>query len=657
VKRNLIILFLITSVLHVYSQINKATLSGAYVYNFARYTTWPAEALSDSFLLVLVSSQPELIEEFKTFAATRTLHNKPIQLILSSQGNIQLRKAPNLIFISKEKSNLFIQVYERYLSQPVLIVTESQTNKSMVMINFYNSTSGELLFEVNKANIINHNLAINPEILLSGGSEIDVAELYRQLQKSLEREHIRIEALNDSLLNLRTVINATIEKLDKQQKEILYQEQKLVDQERMLSKQEQEIAGRKNELSNQQLEIKEHQKEIEIQKALFVNQIKAIEEKSNELLEQQKLIDVQKAEIETSKRTLDKLTADISTKNEAINKQSSIINRQKSVLLLIVIVVVLFLFILILLLIAFNSKKKRNKILFEQKAEIEAINKRIRITNQKLFNTIGQLKETQSQLVSSEKMASLGVLTAGIAHEINNPVNFIYTGINSIKKDFDDLLSLYQIVEQLDPNTDNSERISEIDRTIRQLDMHETVDIIVQTIEDIKIGAERTANIIRGLRNFSRVDKDSMVLADIHEGIDTALLLLKNKFKQNISIEKKYSKLPCIECYPSKLNQAFLNILGNSIDSIEGQGKITITTNLTGNYVQIEIEDSGIGIPAANLDKIFDPFFTTKNVGKGVGLGLSITYGIINEHNGKIEVKSEENQGTVFTILLPCELN
>jgi len=251
-------------------------------------------------------------------------------------------------------------------------------------------------------------------------------------------------------------------------------------------------------------------------------------------------------------------------------------------------------------------------------------------------------------------MASLGVLTAGIAHEINNPVNFIYTGINSLNKDVVELTTLLtEILQQINARG-GDELIGSINEIKKDGELDEILEIIPQTIEDIKVGAERAAEIIKGLRNFSRLDKDSMQISNIHEGLDSALLLLRNKFKNHIAVKKEYSQLPEIECYPGKLNQAFINVLSNAIDAIEKEGTITIRTWANEEKIYIQIQDSGKGIPTDVIDKIYDPFFTTKSVGKGVGLGLSITYGIIQEHNGKIDVKSVQNSGTTFTISLPC---
>ncbi|MBN2756192.1 MAG: hypothetical protein JXR51_03370 [Bacteroidales bacterium] len=325
---------------------------------------------------------------------------------------------------------------------------------------------------------------------------------------------------------------------------------------------------------------------------------------------------------------------------------------------------ILFLLIIIIIGAFYTLRKIKNKrnIILSQKIEIETQNQEIISQNENLneqneilTNTLNKLKEAQMQLIHSEKMASLGVLTAGIAHEINNPVNFIYTGVNSIQKDFIDIDVILKQYNNLDPkNQDIKERIKNIEKLKKKYSFNEAYQAISQTLQDIKIGAERTTEIVQGLRNFSRSEKGEWILADIHEGIEASLLLLKNKYKNRIEIIKNYDfNIPKIECLPGKLNQAFLNIINNAIDSILNKGKIYISTEKINNYIFVKIKDTGDGIEDEVKKHIFEPFYTTKEIGKGVGIGLSITYTIIKEHNGKINVNTEIGKGTEFLIQLP----
>jgi|GEM_PF-1765224 len=270
-------------------------------------------------------------------------------------------------------------------------------------------------------------------------------------------------------------------------------------------------------------------------------------------------------------------------------------------------------------------------------------------------NLEGLVKQRTEELIQSEKMASLGVLTAGIAHEINNPINFISSGTHSLDNDFKDLLHILKKLKTVPKNEESlKERAENIRKIEEEFAINELIQYIPQTIEDIKEGINRTTEIIKGLLLYSRSDESELQKANIHKSIDGSLVLLKDKLKNTIQIVKKYNlDIEDIECYPGQLSQVFTNLIDNAIDAINNKGTITITTTLKNKQVVISIQDTGEGISDPNLTKIFDPFFTTKEVGKGTGLGLSICQGIINNHKGSIEVKSKDKKGTEFIITLP----
>ena len=276
--------------------------------------------------------------------------------------------------------------------------------------------------------------------------------------------------------------------------------------------------------------------------------------------------------------------------------------------------------------------------------------------NEELETILEELKETQSHLVQSEKMASLGALLAGISHEINNPVNFIYAGVNSIIKDFQDLSIVFDFLKTTDEKfIDLNTFLIKLKDLKKETEFETAYKATSETILDIKLGASRIKEIVDSLSKFSRLDVEKWKIANIHEEIEDVLVLLKNRYKHHIEIIKNYhSSLPLVECYPGKLNQVFMNIINNAIDAIDSEsGKITIKTDFTSNKVQVSIKDTGKGIKEEDKSKIFDPFFTTKDVGYGLGLGLSICYSIIQEHKGEIKVKSKLNHGTEFIILVP----
>jgi len=285
--------------------------------------------------------------------------------------------------------------------------------------------------------------------------------------------------------------------------------------------------------------------------------------------------------------------------------------------------------------------------------ERKKIEDELKFKNVQLNNLLENLKKTQAQLVDSEKMASLGQLTAGVAHEINNPINFVSGNVAPLKRDIDDILKVLNEYEAIIRENNLTDKFKDVESVKKEIDYLFLIEEINSLIVGIEEGAHRTTEIVKGLRNFSRLDENEFKSADIHEGIDSALLILRNKLRKNIEVIKDYGDLPRIQCFPGQLNQVFMNILNNAIQAIKGEGKIWIKTIKDDSNIKISIRDSGRGIEPDVQKRIFEPFYTTKGVGKGTGLGLSISYGIIEKHNGKITVKSEPGKGSEFIITLP----
>ncbi len=298
---------------------------------------------------------------------------------------------------------------------------------------------------------------------------------------------------------------------------------------------------------------------------------------------------------------------------------------------------------------------QKNIKLEQQKKKILTANEELNVQKEELQSTLENLKQTQSQLVQSEKMASVGQLTAGIAHEINNPVTFISGNVKPLIRDIKDIFAIINEYDSIVHKKNLQEKFKKVKYLKDKLDFSLISKEINNLLKGINEGANRTTEIVKGLRTFSRLDEDVLKIVDIHEGLDSTLILLRNEYKNRIEIIKEYGDIPHIECYPGKLNQVFMNILSNSIDAIEDKGAITIKTSKSKEYLQLSIKDTGKGMSEKVKSKVFEPFFTTKDVGKGTGLGLSIVLGIIEKHKGKIEVKSEIGEGTEFIISLPLQ--
>ncbi|MFT4850505.1 MAG: two-component system NtrC family sensor kinase [Sediminicola sp.] len=299
---------------------------------------------------------------------------------------------------------------------------------------------------------------------------------------------------------------------------------------------------------------------------------------------------------------------------------------------------------------------ENEKLIKEQNIVLE---ENVRTRTDELEITLRNLQNTQSQLVNQEKMASLGQLTAGIAHEINNPINFVSSNIIPLKRDIKDIMEIVEFYRSKGHSEFSPETKKEAKDLEDELELDYVLDEVNQLLKGMDDGARRTVEIVKGLRIFSRVDEQDVKKVDLHDGINSTIILLNSTMPSKIRIEREFGELPMVECLAGKINQVFMNIINNAVhalaDHIEtiNDPKISIRTSASIDYVRIEIEDNGLGMPKHVKDKIFEPFFTTKAVGKGTGLGLSIVYSIIENHKGTLEVETEEGQGTTFIITLP----
>ncbi|PYV08198.1 MAG: hypothetical protein DMG07_26485, partial [Acidobacteria bacterium] len=262
------------------------------------------------------------------------------------------------------------------------------------------------------------------------------------------------------------------------------------------------------------------------------------------------------------------------------------------------------------------------------------------------------LQNAQEQLVQTEKMASLGQLVAGIAHEIKNPLNFIYGNTSFLAeytRKLETLLESYEALRSL-----SAEDRAGMEKLKGEMNYAFIKEDLGTLIDNFSEGARRINAIVSDLRTFSRMDTDTISEIDLHAQLEMSLNLLRNQYKNRVEIHREYGDIPKIEGYSGKLGQVFMNLLSNAFHAVAERGDVWIRTRASDSSVEVEIEDNGVGIPRENLKRIFEPFFTTKGVGQGTGLGLSISYGIIEQHRGKIQVASTPRKGSIFTVRLPC---
>jgi len=282
-------------------------------------------------------------------------------------------------------------------------------------------------------------------------------------------------------------------------------------------------------------------------------------------------------------------------------------------------------------------------------------------TNQNLSITIDNLKSTQFQLIETEKMASLGQLTAGVAHEINNPINFVSANIAPLRLDFDELFALLNKYDEAVHHTDKPELLEIAKKYKQKIDPDFVKDEIMSLLDGIEDGANRTSEIVQSLRTFSRMDELVIKPANINTAILNTLILLRSSIPYYIEVKPVLDKLEPLNCFPGKINQVLVNLINNGIQAIKAKEEhnnesILIVTLDHPDYISIEITDTGVGMPAETKQRIFEPFFTTKEIGEGTGLGLSIVFGIIEKHKGTIDVQSTPGKGTTFTVTLPKTL-
>ncbi|MEC5159287.1 two-component system, NtrC family, sensor kinase [Janthinobacterium sp. CG_23.3] len=268
---------------------------------------------------------------------------------------------------------------------------------------------------------------------------------------------------------------------------------------------------------------------------------------------------------------------------------------------------------------------------------------------------IAKLQQAHDQLLQSEKMASIGQLAAGIAHEINNPIGFVNSNMGAVQGYFDTLFKAIDACgEAIAQGPDQRQIAARFGQLKQAAEFDYLKDDFAELMKESLEGLKRVKDIVQALKDFSHVGESNWLAADLHRGLDSTLNIVNNEIKYKAEVVKQYGQLPLVKCLASQLNQVFMNLLVNAAHAIKEFGVITIRTGCSGaDWVWVEISDTGQGIPADIMKRIFEPFFTTKAVGSGTGLGLSLSYGIVNKHGGRIEVRSEPGQGCCFTVHLP----
>lgn len=580
------------------------------VHSFANNIKWPAS--KTEYVVKVITQDRSLSSTFKEMAASRQVNGKPIRI--STSSFVSIPEKLDVLYVSGQFNGALQSIISQIKEKPVLIITEQSPDQQYVMINLINTTGG-ISFEFNRTNIINQRLTIERGFYDLGGREIDVAALYTQTRDSAKAMESRSREVQKRIDSLNMNMALAIKIGSKQEAQIATGKRQIAYQGSLLDSLTSVLRSREAQLEQLESEIRAQQDTLQLGE--------------EQLAEQERLINTRNREIEEKEGQLAKMV--------------TIVDSQNDTLILLISFLVFLVVALIFAYRAYQARRRDAQKLNEQKEELKEL--------------LNELQSTQKQLIQSEKMASLGTLTAGIAHEINNAINYVHSGIHVLNTKFSEMRPLMTIIKNLNgTESDLKDKVKDIIAQKNEIEYDSYESVIDTMINSIQVGAERTINVVKGLRTFSRAQEESMSPIDIHEDVEVALLLLKNKIRPTIKIKKVFAdKLPTIYGYPGQVGQALLNLISNAMDACGNQPDsiVMIKTAATKDKVFVLIKDNGSGIDKKNLDKIFDPFYTTKKIGQGTGLGLSITYGIIEKHGGQIKVNSVLGKGTEFKIELP----
>jgi len=634
------------------------------IHKFAQHVEWQQEENMDTFRIGVYGEEPELMYNLLLLESV-DLKDKPVLIRQFSQ--LDDISGIHLLYLTRDKNSEIQKIADHIAGSQTLMVSDRARNKNLIMINFLPLFDGKADFEISKENITNAGLNVTPDLLLLGGTDVDVASLYEQTQRSLRRFKSQIVDLSESY-------NTKTKQIENLNQEILTRNQEIEDQSR-------EIEIQKKLFEEQMLRSKLQQEQMDANEIELANVLEEVEVKQQTLdskieliRNQEEEISTQREEIENRNSILKEQEDDILIQEKKIEEQVSQLSnfantvaRQRIFLYIVIAVCFLIGGLVFFIYRSYKTKRDANREIELKNRELQLRHEEVQHANEEVLATnealeeqkkelqlaLENLKTTQSQLIDAEKMASIGVLTAGIAHELNNPLNFVSGSVNPLRRDIEDLLTLLGKYDDLVTSKGLSEEFGEVNVLKDKMDYTFVTKEITNLLEGIDEGANRSSQIVKGLRSFSRLDEEKCQIYDIHEGIESSLILLNNKIKDRITIHQDYGEFEPIECYPSKLNQVVMNILTNSIQAIEGVGTISIHTTSSATGIKISIKDNGRGMTPEVIKHIFEPFYTTKDVGKGTGLGLSISFGIVEQHNGNLDVISEPGKGTEFIITLP----
>lgn len=605
----------------------------ASTYSFIKNIEWPEK--ETPFKIHVITTDDGLKKEFRSTSEGQKLAGRPAEV--SFTGYVMIPKDVDVIFVANRYNASIPTLLDRIGGSGVLLITDRYDKQRDVMINFLNQPSGALTFEINEANISNQGLSIKKGMAELGGTEVDLAKIFKQVRDSVRAMETRAEALKVQFDSMNLNVAAALGIMRQQQVLIQARDQEIEQKQIEIDRQTGVLDSLRDEFAESEKRLIDLTHTLDIREEELTVLGDEIDRQRENVAAGNKVLEEQQSKIADQNK-------EIAQREERLKEMTTVVSSQQSALVFLILFLVALVGFSFLIFTAYRARKRAAKKLAEQKEDLGRL--------------LNELQDTQTQLVQSEKMASLGVLTAGIAHEINNAINFVYQGIHVLSDKFTEIRPVIAHVTDLnEEDKELKKSIQELARQREETDYDSAQMVIDQMINSIKVGAERTTEIVKGLRFFSRSETEKKTKIDIHGDIDVALLLLKSRIKDPLKINKQFTDQKIeLDGFKGQLSQAFLNIINNAIDAVstmDTAGIIDIETKIHKNEVEITIKDNGPGMSDEDQQKIFDPFFTTKKIGAGTGLGLSITYGIIERHGGTITVHSKLNEGAEFIIKLP----
>tara|TARA_Y100000589_G_scaffold323307_1_gene357643 strand:- start:7036 stop:8940 length:1905 start_codon:yes stop_codon:yes gene_type:complete len=618
----LLLLLLLVCTVCLQGQISANALKSAYLVKIANNFTW--EISQEPIEIGVLSNSHDFYATLKKYAQPKNIGGRDINITLLQSPKAM--DAFDVLYIGEEKNKNLSDFKKELEGRRTLLITNLAPNVESSMINFYFSHDQKIKFKINTTLLKRHQFEPSNLMLVLGGSENDILSLFEEKDSSIVFERNRSLKLKTQNSEQEKLLKKIEERMDRIKNSLIFKNQEIKNKSKEIKKINTELIKQKKRLKK--IEIKIH------------STSQKLEKKESKIKLQEQLISNQSSVFQRQQKEIHSRNNKIKSQGSILEKQENLLSLKEQYLNYAYIFSLALLGILLFAVINFLGKQKSNK--------------ELAIRNEKLKNTLETLQQTQAKLVQNEKMASLGMVTAGMAHEINNPMTFVYAGVNILKSE---ITTYRDIINGLiQKNNKRNNTITDTKTATLLSEYSDTQKSVDQTISDIEFGAKRVTDIVNSLQNFSRLNEDDVKTIDINEAIESTLKILGSHAKnKKITISTNINSSPLnIECFPASINQVLVNLISNSIDACPNKnGEINVKAEIIENICVIKIKDNGCGIEEKNFGKIFDPFFTTKTIGEGTGLGLSISYNIIKKHNGSITVENNINKGACFTLEIP----